>query len=161
MLQVQSSRCWRSLPPRSCSNSSATKRPELPPDIRSVPPEALGCHKPVPGRSHLTSQCTCWWQLCFFMPNFSEHGRCRYSLEISEPEKKRPGKRKPQSRVFLLREEDDGWNSIQDAQNAVATLALFKVSLCWQTSFESRTLSSICHLALTLTPKVATLKNYT
>jgi hypothetical protein len=34
-----------------------------------------------------------------------------------------------QARAFALREEDDGWEAIQDAQNAAATLALHAVRL--------------------------------
>lgn len=51
----------------------------------------------------------------------------RYSVEVGPSEKKGHRKQTRKPETFNLREDDDGWTTIQDAQNAVATLALFKV----------------------------------
>ena len=51
---------------------------------------------------------------------------CRRSQEV--PAGGGGRKRAPaRPRAFALREEDDGWEAIQDAQNAAATLALHAV----------------------------------
>ncbi len=54
----------------------------------------------------------------------------RYSVTLEAPVLSGPrkkGARRPAPRSFSLREADDGWDTVQDAQNAAATLALFKV----------------------------------
>ena len=64
-------------------------------------------------------------------PEFGVADVCRYAVEVGAPEKKRPGKRSQKAEIFSLREDDDGWPSIQDAQNAAATLALFHLRVCY------------------------------
>ena len=51
----------------------------------------------------------------------------RYSVEIEQQSQGGGHKKKKTRRVFSLRDADDGWETIQEAQNAVATLALHEV----------------------------------
>ena len=51
----------------------------------------------------------------------------------------------PPPKTFTVHEEDDGWDTIQDAQNAVALFALFSVCLALLRT------SASAHLALPLT----------
>ena len=55
----------------------------------------------------------------------------RYSVTVENAPQKGGGKRKKSvaQRTLALREDDDGWETIQDAQNAAATLALYQVCL--------------------------------
>eukprot|EP00884_Botryococcus_braunii_P002000 jgi/Botrbrau1/11800/Bobra.0224s0007.1 len=53
----------------------------------------------------------------------------RYSVTLEAPVLSGPrkkGARRPAPRSFSLREADDGWDTVQDAQNAAAAFALFK-----------------------------------
>lgn len=52
----------------------------------------------------------------------------RYSVTVELPVAKhvKKGKKAARQRTFSLREDDDGWESINDAQNAVAALVLFE-----------------------------------
>ena len=55
----------------------------------------------------------------------------RYSVTVDNAPQKGGGKRGKSvtQRTLALREDDDGWETIQDAQNAAATLALYQVLL--------------------------------
>lgn len=54
----------------------------------------------------------------------------RYSVTLEAPVQSGPrkkGARRPAPRTFTLREADDGWDTVQEAQNAAAARALFEV----------------------------------
>jgi hypothetical protein len=54
----------------------------------------------------------------------------RYSVTLEAPVLSGPrkkGARRPAPRTFALPEAEDGWDTVQDAQNAAAAFALFKV----------------------------------
>ncbi|CAK0787622.1 hypothetical protein CVIRNUC_010844 [Coccomyxa viridis] len=56
------------------------------------------------------------------------HAGIRYSVTLFMPASSGPRKKKaPPPKTFTVHEEDDGWDTIQDAQNAVALFALFSV----------------------------------
>lgn len=53
--------------------------------------------------------------------------KCRYSVELENLQQK-VGRKKHKGRAtYSLREEEDGWETISEAQNAAATLAIFEV----------------------------------
>ena len=67
----------------------------------------------------------------------------RYSVEAEQRAQGGGVKKKFARRIFSLRDSDDGWETIQEAQNAVATLALYEVGLF--TTSKSKLSSSIAH----------------
>lgn len=70
-----------------------------------------------------------------------EKAGLRYSVTLEPPlpaGPRRKGAARPAPRTFSVPEDDDGWEAIQEAQNAAAAFALFNVSL----SFESASPSS-------------------
>ena len=48
-------------------------------------------------------------------------------MEVEQQSQGKGGKRRSTRQVLSLRDADDGWETIQEAQNAVATLALHEV----------------------------------
>jgi hypothetical protein len=54
-------------------------------------------------------------------------GTYRYSVELENLQQKGGRNKQKGHTTFTLKEDDDGWVSISEAQNAAAALAIFEV----------------------------------